>query len=102
MLGWRTYTGTEGNPVNRRSLKRQRSIQAPKSRRAGPSLQGIHLYMVYTYTWYTQAPKSPPGAPEPPSELTACCTPATGLQRRKHLRGVESLSVLSLGGAFAF
>ena len=44
------YTGTEiaPNPVNRRSLKRQRSIrskppvqtQAPKSRRAGPSLQG--------------------------------------------------------------
>ena len=52
----RVYTGTEGNPVNRRSLKRQRSIrsketqQAPKSRRAGPSLQGIHLYMVYTGT----------------------------------------------------
>ena len=61
MLGWRTYTGTEGNPVNRRSLKRQRSIQAPKSRRAGPSLQGIHLYMVYTGTEgnpVNQAPSS--------------------------------------------
>ena len=59
-----------------------------------PSFQGIHLYMVYTGAEIA--------ARGPPSELTACCTPATGLQRRKHLRGVESLSVLSLGGAFAF
>ena len=58
------------------------------------SFQGIHLYMVYTGAEIA--------ARGPPSELTACCTPATGLQRRKHLRGVESLSVLSLGGAFAF
>ena len=61
------------------------------------SFQGIHLYMVYMV--YTGAEIAARG---PPSELTACCTPATGLQRRKHLRGVESLSVLSLGGAFAF
>ena len=60
--------------------------QAPKSRQVHQSLpassqhsfQGIHLYMVYMV--YTGAEIAARG---PPSELTACCTPATGLQRRQ-------------------
>ena len=39
------------------------------------SFQGVHLYMVYTGAEIA--------ARGPPSELTACCTPATGLQRRQ-------------------
>ena len=36
-----------------------------------PEPRPRQVFRVYTYTWYTQAPKSPPGAPEPRSELTA-------------------------------